>query len=532
MASRLLHEYADAVSLVQPDRQALTDGRNSLTYGALSGLSNRLARGLLAGGLEPGRHVVLAMARSVHVIAAILGVLKAGGVYVPTLADQPAQRRRKILKNCNPHALVGDASTIRKILAEDDAGGLPPVLVCLGDGAAGLDARGRRVILPADLDGLDAAPVAASTGMDDAACVHYTSGSTGDPKGVVITHRNIDEYIAWAVERIGIGGQDRILGTAPFHFDMSLFDVYGSLRAGASLCIADERKLLFPALLVDFAERERVTIWKGVSSLLMYLVRTGAVTAGRLGTLQKILFSGEVLPTKYLIQWMNMFPGRAFYNAYGPTEATGISTYYRVKEIPASPDERIPIGIPCENTEVLLLDENRHAVPPGETGELHIKGVCVTRGYLGDPDKTAEVFIDNPLNPGQGERLYKTGDFARLRPDGNYDFVGRKDHQVKYMGYRIELTDIEQTLVSIAGVKDAGLILAASPTGDLEELVAYLEIDDQASLPEIIAEAKRRLPLYMVPKQFSLIPRMPRTDGGKLSRPALQAHHKEQGRRS
>jgi non-ribosomal peptide synthetase component F len=308
---------------------------------------------------------------------------------------------------------------------------------------------------------------------------------------------------------------------------MSLFDVYCSLRTGATLCIATEKLLLFPRLLVDFAEAEKVTIWKGVASLLMYLARTEAVTVGRLPALQKVLFSGEVLHTKYLMQWMDMFPHKTFYNAYGPTEATGISMYYQVEQAPRSAEERIPLGKPCENTEVFLLDENGKPVAPGEPGELYIKGICVTKGYFNDPGKTAAVFSDDPLKPMCEGRTYRTGDYACLRPDGNYEFLGRKDNQVKYMGYRIELSDIEQSLVSIPGVRDAGVVLAESTTDNLDELVAYIEIDEKVSLSDIVPALRSKLPLYMIPKQLFTIARVPRAISGKIDRQALLAYHRE-----
>jgi acyl-coenzyme A synthetase/AMP-(fatty) acid ligase len=283
--------------------------------------------------------------------------------------------------------------------------------------------------------------------------------------------------------------------------------------------------LLFPSKLVEYAEAEKVTVWKGVSSLLMYLARTGAISRGRLPTLRTILFSGETLHAKYLIEWMRTFPEKTFYNAYGPTEATGISMYYRIDKTPASIDERIPIGKPCENTEVFLLDENYKAVPQGMPGELCIKGVCLSKGYLNDPERTKQVFIDNPLNPGKGERIYLTGDSARLLPDGNYEFIGRRDDQIKFMGYRMELSDIEHALVSINGVRDAGAVLVESEGIDLKEPVAYVEIDSNTSLASIMQELKNRLPHYMVPKRLCQIEHLPRTDRGKIDKMALATYH-------
>jgi amino acid adenylation domain-containing protein len=465
------------------------------------------------------------MSRRVEFIEAIMGILKVDAAYVPLQADLPEERMSKIILDCRPRAMICDHTALQRIMGLSLPAEISPVLISIAEGCENLDAPGVKLITPNQIRSFPPAEIACNNREDDLACVHYTSGSTGAPKGVMISHRNISEYISWAVHYIGISEQDRILGTAPFHFDMSLFDIYCSVFTGATLCIVNEKMLLFPRLLIDFAEKERTTVWKGVSSLLMYLARTGAVSAGRLPTMKKILFSGEVLPTKYLIQWMNMFPDKEFFNAYGPTEATGISMYFRVKQIPASPDERIPLGKPCENTEILLLNENHQPVPLGEPGEIYIKGVCVAKGYLNDPVRTAASFLDNPLNPNQREKVYKTGDFARLRPDGNYEFLGRKDTQVKYMGYRIELSDIEQCLLSTSGIRDAGALLSESNIDDVPELIAYVELDEKASIPDILTELRKKLPSYMLPKRILPIHRIPRANSGKIDRHALLAYH-------
>jgi amino acid adenylation domain-containing protein len=525
MSLNLLQTHPDRISGLWPGRQAATDGQLSLSFRDLDLQSNALARCLAAHGAGRGQHVVLCMARSPLFIVAMLGALKADAVYIPIPADAPSERRSKIMDDCRPQAMICDQRSRQKMFTEGSKPGLPPIWIVLGEEPGIPGAADHTIIGQRRLRDFAEGPLSYNNGPDDIACLFYTSGSTGRPKGVMLSHRNIGEYARWAVDYIGISEQDRLLGTAPFHFDMSLFDIYSSLITGASLCIANEKLLLFPSLLVDFAEAEQVTAWKGVSSLLVYLARTNAISQGRLPTLRKILFSGEVFSTKYLIQWMNTFPDKIFYNAYGPTEATGISMYHRVDQIPRSANERVPLGKACENTEIYLLDDNKETVPRGESGELYIKGPCVASGYFSDPEKTKAAFIDDPLNPGSGEKVYRTGDYARLRPDGNYEFLGRKDDQIKYMGYRIELADIEQSLVSIPGVCDAGAILAGTATDELNELIAYVDLDDAISLPAVIGALKEKLPHYMIPRRIIRIPRLPRSESGKLDRQGLLLYH-------
>ncbi len=521
----LLHHYLDHAVRNSPRSVAITDGKSSWSYQELGLRANRLAACLNHHGVKPGNRVVIAMNRSLSIVEAIFGVLKSGAIYIPVSPETPAIRRNKIIKNSEPVAFILDAQTMKSWQAEDSGSSLPALLICLDRKASIQQTTGKIIINREEIEAFShrAKAIKPEPGSDFPAGIYYTSGTTGEPKGVVLTHRNIHEYIKWVIDTIGIEKSDTILWTAPYYFDMSLFDIYGSIRAGARLCLADEKCLLFPPLLVELAESQKVTIWKGVASLLMYLARSGIIAPGRLPTLRKIIFSGEVLPAKYLIQWMKAFPDKIFYNAYGPTEATGISMYYRVNSIPDSPEERIPLGKPCENTEIFLLDENLKPVPEGEPGEIFISGICVAKGYWNDEERTKECFIDNPFNPGKGEIIYRTGDLARLRPDGNYEFLGRKDDQVKYMGYRIELQDIEQALISLPAVQDAGVILVEAESEELSELHAFIETSEENLTAKDLSQGlKKILPAYMIPKKFHFIKRIPRNKNGKIDRRALK----------
>jgi non-ribosomal peptide synthetase component F len=302
---------------------------------------------------------------------------------------------------------------------------------------------------------------------------------------------------------------------------MSTFDVFTTLRRGATLFIASEALALFPEKLVVFMEQHQVTLWKGISSLLMYLARAGVLRPGRLPALRRVLYGGEALATRWLIHWMEVFPEKVFYNVYGPTEATGISLFHQIETLPKSPQELIPIGFPCSDTYVYLLGSELELVPDGAIGELFIGGAGLARGYLNAAEKTARAFLADPFRP--GERIYRSGDLARRRTDGAYEFVGRADHQVKIMGYRIELGEIEHALAALPGVHDVAV--AALPAGDqdLRELVAFIEGELTAEMSAAFEQLKQQLPVYMIPRRLCNVARLPRCERGKVDRMALRS---------
>jgi amino acid adenylation domain-containing protein len=445
------------------------------------------------------------------------GIVEADGVYVPLDVKSPGERLRKIAADCTPAAALCDASTFARVRDQ-----LPsaPLVICLSSREAMPATERAAWLFSEDLAGLPENPPPCGNTAEDVAYVLYTSGSTGNPKGVMITHRNIRNYIDWAVQCFSLSEEDRVLGTAPFHFDMSTFDIWGTLASGGTLCLAGDGLTLFPERLLRFMEEEKVTIWKGISSLLMYLARTGVLREGRLPDLSRVLFGGEALPTRYLMTWMEKFPEKAFYNVYGPTEATGISMYQLILRRPERPDEKVPIGSPCRGARVYLLDEGLKPVKEGEIGELFIAGPGVGAGYLNDPEKTARSFLPNPISGDPADRCYRTGDLALLREHGEYEFAGRRDHQVKMMGYRIELSEIEHHLLSVEGVRDGVVVCAPTPEG-IQELVAFMEAEETVAVPELLARMKECLPAYMVPRRLIRIETIPRGDRGKVDRGSL-----------
>ncbi len=508
----LVQHYADQAALRLPDKEAVIDGRGAaLSYRDLTAGANRLAQALAAHGVRPQDRVALCLQRSPHCIVAILGVLKAGAVYVPLDPRAPAERWSVILQDCRPRTVIADPSTAPALAGLRSADAAAP-LVCLG----GNPPPGMAECIGAAEIGRypDLCPILHAD-PQDLAYILYTSGSSGRPKGVMITHGNVVDYIDWAVRCFGIREQDRILGTAPFHFDMSTFDIHCALKAGATLCIATEDLLLFPEKLTRFMEAQKVTIWKGISSLVMYLARAGIAQPGRLPALTQVLFGGEELPGRYLRQWMLAFPEKKFCNVYGPTETTGISMYHPIDQVPAD-EERIPLGRPAKGAEILLLAEDRSLCPAGEIGELGIAGAGLGRGYLNDPERTARSFVPHPWRA--EEKLYLTGDLARQREDGAFEFLGRKDNQVKIMGYRIDLADIEQAMLRVDGVEETAVLFTPARERDLNELVGFFVADEAVTAGDLTAQLRQRLPAYMLPKRLVRLNRMPRCPRGKINR--------------
>jgi amino acid adenylation domain-containing protein len=523
MAEYLVQHSVDRVCATRPESAAVTGpGSDPLTHSALDRLSNKLANCLVANGVRRQDRVAFVLRRSPNAIVAIVGSLKADAVYVPIDRKAPTLRKVKMLDDCRPAAVICEAETY-DVAAEAVLGASAPCrIVVLDRLAPDRDRLRRSLTTREDIDAQSAGRREYANVDTDLAYILYTSGSTGAPKGVMVSHRNILNYISWAVEYLGISEDDRVLSTAPFHFDMSTFDVFSALTSGARLCVAPDEFLLFPNRLLGLLEEEGITVWKVVPSLFAYMERTGCLGSGRMRSLRRLLFGGEALHPKRVARWMALYPDTAFYNAYGPTEATGVSLCYRIGSVPGAEETRIPIGRPRANTEALVITESGASAPAGDSGELWIRGSGVSSGYWNDPDRTQAVFVPNPMAPTTTERVYRTGDLVKAREDGNLEFLGRNDEQVKYMGYRIALSDVESALAAIDGVADAAVLLDDSEKLIAPELVAFVQTRMGVAASDLGAELALRLPAYMIPKRIVEVPEIPKSDRGKTAKDKLR----------
>ena len=525
MTEYLVQHYLDNSRRLAPYKISIRFGDRSMTYEDLYVASNKLAHCLIANGVSRQDRVVFCLRRSPSCIVSMLGILKADAIYVPIDRKTPSKRFRIIIEDCQPKILICDSETVHGMLDALSGMASLPKLILLGGDEQKSDLWPLEIIGQKRIDEQDSRSLDYKNLDSDIAYILYTSGSTGKPKGVMISHLNINNYIQWAVNCFSITRDDNILSTAPFHFDMSTFDIYCALKTCATLCIAPEIHLLFPSKLMSLIEEQKVTIWKAISSLIMYLSKTGSLKPGRISSLRKLLFSGEVLSTKHLIKWMETYPNKEYYNCYGPTEATGISTYHFVEGIPKDSKVPIPIGRPCSNTDILLLTEDDSPADVGEVGEICIRGSGLSVGYWNDGDKTNSVFVANPVSKTPGDRICRSGDLVRVSEDGTLEFIGRKDFQVKYMGFRIELSEIEKAISGLDGITDTAVILSDANTVNVPELVAFVETEADITSAKILSELGEILPPYMLPKQIYFLQEIPRTDRGKIDRLALEQHY-------
>jgi amino acid adenylation domain-containing protein len=528
MTDYLLQHSIDKWQKHTADRIAVICNDRHLTYQHLFLSSNRLAHCLKRNGIERQDRVAICLKRSINIIISIVGILKADAIYVPIDPKTPSNRFKVIMDDCGPKSIICDSETVDSVLsALEDLPFKPLIIIMNYRNNRPISKKGNFIFLD-EIDKQDDNIPEYKNIDTDIAYILYTSGSTGKPKGVVISHLNIINYINWAVECINITSNDNILCTAPFHFDMSTFDVYCTLTTGATLVIVPENFLLFPVQLLNLIEDKQITIWKAISSLLTYLVKTGSLQADRIPTLRKIIFAGEIFPTKHLIQWMKTYPDKHYYNAYGPTEATGISTYYRVDKVPDDPQKPIPIGKACANSDVFLLKDDDSLAKTGEIGELCIRGAGLSGGYWNDMEKTDKVFVRNPLSKIPGDKIYRTGDLGKLADDGNIEFIGRKDFQIKYMGYRIELAEIENALLSINNIDGAAVILSDSNNIGIPEMIAFFEARKEINIAGVRSRLSSLLPPHMVPQHIIRLDTLPRNDRGKIDRQILHQLHSNQ----
>jgi amino acid adenylation domain-containing protein len=506
-----------------PDRTALVCGTDRMTYGTLDGLSNRLARALGEAGCRAGDRVALLMPKSPIAIASILGIYKAGGIYVPLDPSSPPSRLIRILESCESRwLLAADIDSVRlEEIFRDERRRQRLMLGWLQHGAPDAD-HARPAFSLGDVAASSAAPVACPAASDDPAHVLFTSGSTGAPKGVVITHANVIRFIEWATRYFGMDASDRVSAHPPLHFDLSFFDIFGAFAVGAELHLIPADVSLLPNRLADLIRTSNLTQWFSVPSVLTYLARFDAIRMNDFPALKRLLWCGEVFPTPGVMYWMGRLPHVQFTNLYGPTETTIASSFHTLRECPYDPQASIPIGRACDGEELLVLDDFLQPVRPGETGNLHIGGAGLSPGYWRDPERTAAVFLRHPQRP--SERIYRTGDLARIDDDGLVHFLGRTDSQIKSRGYRIELGEIEAALNAVASVQE-GAVVALNTTGFEGSAIccAYVPAAGVRVTPTALRrELSHLLPSYMLPARWMAFEQFPRNANGKIDRPRLR----------
>ncbi|MEU6990937.1 amino acid adenylation domain-containing protein [Streptomyces sp. NPDC046465] len=474
-----------------PGAPAVTDGETSLTYEQLDACANQFAHELIARGVRPGDSVAVLLRRSPETVTAVLGLMKAGAVYVPLDARYPAERIRHVLADTGATLIVTDETSQTELTS------LPADLLVIGRTAWEGDCAAPNVTV---------AP-------DAAAYVMYTSGSTGVPKGVVVTHRNVG---ALALDpRFDGRAHERVLLHSPMAFDASTYELWVPLLNGGTVVVAPVGDLDVSALHRVVTERQVTALW--LTSSLFDVVAEHAPEC--LAGVRQVWTGGEAVSAASVRRVLEVCPGVSVVDGYGPTETTTFATCYPVVR-PCTDGPVVPIGRPMAGMRAYVLDAGLQPVVPGVIGELHVGGAGLARGYLRRPGLTAERFVADPYGDGPGARMYRTGDLVRQRPDGVLEFVGRVDQQVKIRGFRIEPGEIEAVLAGHPDIAQAAVVVHEDQPGT-PRLLAYIVTD---TTPEDLREfARRRLPDYMLPSVFVTLDRLPLTANGKLDAAALPA---------
>ena len=500
-----LYAYLEQSTRRYPERVAVVDPSGTAwTYRELDDVSSRVAGFLCAHGIRPGDRVGVVAPKSVDVVAVLFGIMKAGAAYVPADYSAPTLRNRTLLADCEVAAAFLDPSCA-SIVAEWPHLGRPVVAWLRGTEStlAGSDWTTVR-----EHEALTDARVASD---DQLAYILYTSGSTGVPKGVKLTHRNATAFVDWCSAEFQPTPDDRVSSHAPFHFDLSVLDLYVSLKHGAALYLVSEQLGKSPAELAAFIADQRLTMWYSTPSILGLLAQFGHLQKHDCSALRIVNFAGEVFPVKHLRNIAERWPDARFYNLYGPTE-TNVCTFARIPT-PVPPDraEPYPIGHTCPYCHSMVLDDaTGEPVAPGDEGLLHIAGESLFQGYWGRP--TGDLFFER-----DGRRWYNTGDVVREIPGEGYVYVGRRDRMVKRRGYRIELGEIERALYQHDRLRDVAVVSVPDSSAGVR-IVAYVTPASgvRVSIVELKMYCAQALPSYMNPDAFVFLDALPRTSTDKV----------------
>ena len=498
MKINLIEYFNDTVNTF-PDKIALVDENAKLTFSQLNERAKIIAESITSKVDVINCPIAIFLPKSTDAVASFLAILYSGNIYAPLDVKNPIERIRSILKVLNPCLIITNDRYEHELVK------------------AGVE----QTIL--NIDRIDSNQVQEISNFKkcidtDPAYILHTSGSTGIPKGVVISHRAVIDYIHWVIDTFDVTDKEKIANQAPFIFDNSTLDIYLMVFSGASLYLTPERFFMFPQKLLEYLIDSQINFIFWVPSVLVHVANLNLLGETELPQLKKVLFAGEVMPTKHFNHWKhNLNDDVLFANLYGPTEITVDCTYY-ILDRDFEDDEPIPIGKPCRNTDILILNSEDQLCEVGEYGELCVRGSSLANGYWNNPRKTSSAFVQNPLNSSYPELIYRTGDIVYLNNEGNINYVGRKDFQIKHLGYRIELGEIEHAIVSIYDNLNACVVYDHNE----KEIVLFYESKNKIEASDFKIKLSKKLSKYMIPTRFIKMGRLPKSASGKIDRNNLK----------
>ena len=500
LPDRRMHELFEARVREHPDDIAAVRGDIQWTYRELNARANQLARALLARGLGHEGVVAVVMERTLDWMTAVLAIFKAGGAYLPIEPHFPPDRIARTLSRAGCRLVLterGSTATLDQALESFPVDTLHIDVAYAGD-------------YPDGNLGLDVAP-------NQLATIYFTSGSTGEPKGAMCEHAGMLNHLFAKIDVLGIGKGDVVAQTGPQCFDISLWQMLSALLVGGRTLIVEQEVILDAPRFIDKMVDGRVNVVQVVPSYLEVLVSYLAQHPRKLADLRCVSATGEALKKELVQRWFAVQPGIKLVNAYGLTETSDDTNHEVMDRVPER--ERVPLGRTIHNVSVYVVDEHLTPVPLGAPGEIVFSGVCVGRGYINDPERTQRAFMPDPHRAGQ--RLYRSGDYGRWLPEGKLEYLGRRDFQVKISGFRIEIGEIENTLLRVPGVRAGAVIATAEQADRSRRLVAFYSGERSLDVNALRDRLSASLPKYMVPTAFHWLERLPLTGSGKIDKKAL-----------